>query len=157
MVQRNVFLLLAFGFLLFSTGIALAVPKKFPQLVPEIPDFNLQDFAEVKVVRGRGPVILFNPLVCAQAGRALCQLTRWHEYGHIVLGHPLRRLKPARMEIEADRWAAQNAPREVVLAAYHFFMAGGGASPVHGAGRQRAARLAPYLRGEQRDRLLGLR
>jgi hypothetical protein len=157
MVQRNVFLALATGFLLFSSEIALPVPKKFPQLVPEIPDFNLQDFAEVKVVRGRGPVIVFNPVVCAQAGRALCQFSRWHEYGHIVLGHPLRRIKPGRMEIEADRWAAQNAPRDVVLAAYQFFMSGGGASPVHGAGRQRAARLAPYLRGEQSKRLLGLR
>jgi hypothetical protein len=133
MVQRNVFLALATGFLLFSSEIALPVPKKFPQLVPEIPDFNLQ------------------------AGRALCQFSRWHEYGHIVLGHPLRRIKPERMEIEADQWAAQNAPREVVLAAYQFFMSGGGASPVHGAGRQRAARLAPYLRGEQSERLLGLR
>jgi hypothetical protein len=109
MVQRNVFLALATGFLLFSSEIALPVPKKFPQLVPEIPDFNLQDFAEVKVVRGRGPVIVFNPVVCAQAGRALCQFSRWHEYGHIVLGHPLRRIKPERMEIEADQWAAQNA------------------------------------------------
>ena len=157
MMQRNVCLALVTAVLLFSSCIAMPFPKKLPQLVPEIPDFTLQDFAEVKVMRGQGPVIVFNPLVCAQAGRALCQFSRWHEYGHIVLGHPLRRLKPERMEVEADRWAAQNAPRDVVLAAYYFFLSGGGASPVHGEGRQRAARLAPYLQGELSEGLLGFR
>lgn len=145
-MQRTVLVLVTAILVLFSE-IACSVPKWFPQMVPEIPDVTLKDFAEVKVLRGMGPVIVFNPIVCAQAGRELCEFSRWHEYGHIVLGHPLRGIKPERMESEADRWAARNAPRDVVLAAYRFFMSGNGASPVHGESQERAARLAQYLPG----------
>lgn len=137
--------LLVTGILLVLSESALSIPARIPQLVPEIPDLTLQDFAEVKILKGMGPVIVYNPVVCAQAGRELCEFSRWHEYGHIVLGHPLRGIRPERMESEADRWAARNAPRDVVRAAYRFFMSGHGASPIHGDSRERAARLAQYL------------
>lgn len=144
-MTRIVTVVAAAMLLLFSQA-ALSIPGRFPQMVPEIPDVTLKDFAEVKMLQGMGPVIVYNPIICAQAGRELCEFSRWHEYGHIVLGHPLRGLRPERMESEADRWAAQNAPADVVRAAYRFFMAGNGASPVHGESRERAARLARYLR-----------
>lgn len=138
-------IVLVTGILLGFSQPALSIPGQLPQMVPEIPDVTLKDFAEVKILKGMGPIIVYNPIVCVQAGRELCEFSRWHEYGHIVLGHPLRGIRAERMESEADRWAAKNAPRDVVLAAYRFFMSGNGASPIHGESRERAARLARYL------------
>ena len=142
----RIVILLITGILLTFPHAAISIPDRIPQLVPEIPDVTLEDFAEVKMLKGMGPVIVYNPIVCAKAGRQLCEFARWHEYGHIVLGHPMRGIRPERMESEADRWAARNAPSDVVRAAHRFFMLGNGASRVHGRSEERAARLAKYLR-----------
>ncbi len=117
-----------------------------PFRVPEIPDPTLSDVARVRVLAGNRVVIVYNPMMCARVGREVCEFSRWHEYGHIVLGHPIRPIMPQQMEREADRWAARHAPTRSVRAAYRFFVAGGGSSPIHGAGIQRAARLSGYLK-----------
>jgi hypothetical protein len=87
-------------------------------------------------------VILYNPLLCQQAGPALCEFYRYHEYGHIILRHNERdNLSIQEQEREADEWAAQHAPFTSVMAAFRFFSAGGGASPMHGKSENRAARM----------------
>jgi hypothetical protein len=114
----------------------------------EIPDLKLSDIAIVSSVDGVGTVIYYNPVLCTKAGAELCQFFRMHEYGHIAMGH-LSNSNPdqetrKREEAEADRWAAQNAASHAVRAAYRHFQAGGGETPVHGAGKARAARVALY-------------
>lgn len=116
-----------------------AVPA---QGVPEIPDPNLPDIAMVTVDGWGRPIIIYNPILCEQAGPALCEFYRWHEYGHIMMGHTLIPKWPQVKELEADCWAAKNAPVHVLLAAHQWFSSGGGSSPVHGFGPQRAARIA---------------
>lgn len=114
----------------------------------EIPNSNLTDIAIVTSVNGVGIVIFYNPVLCTKAGLELCQFFRMHEYGHIVMGH-LSNTNPdqetrKREEAEADLWAAQNAASNSVRAAHRHFLAGGGETPIHGAGKDRAARVALY-------------
>jgi hypothetical protein len=110
--------------------------------IEERADPSLPDIAAVKYEPGQGPVIVYNPFLCKQAGRELCEFYRYHEYGHIALRHYDRNdISREQKEEEADRWAAQHAPRNIVLVAWRFFSAGGGATPVHGDGATRAARL----------------
>ena len=122
---------------LFTAGRVQAAPT-----VEERADPSLPDIAAVEYTPGKAPVIVYNPFLCKQAGRELCEFYRYHEYGHIALRHYDRSdISLEHKEEEADRWAAQHAPRGIVLAACRFFLAGGGATPVHGDGRTRAARL----------------
>jgi hypothetical protein len=110
--------------------------------VQERADPNLPDIAAVQYEPGKGAVIRYNPFLCKQAGRDLCEFYRYHEYGHIALRHYERTdISVQEKEEEADRWAAKHAPRKVVLAAWRFFSAGGGSTPMHGDGPTRAARL----------------
>lgn len=125
--------------------LASAITTFPPFRVPEIPDPTLSDVAKVTVLSGNRVVIVYNPIMCAKVGREVCEFSRWHEYGHIVLGHPIRHIMPQQMEREADEWAARHAPTRSVRAAFSFFAAGGGSSPIHGAGKERAARLSGYL------------
>ena len=120
-----------------------------PAGIPEIPDPSLQDIATVKLVKGKGLVIFYNPALCARAGHDLCLFSRYHEYGHIILRHSQRNMEKQQMEIEADLWAAQHAPVNSIYAAYRFFITGGGTSPKHGKGNERAARVARYLQPPQ--------
>jgi len=109
--------------------------------VQEIADPNLQDIAMVTVLRGQ-PVIIYNPYLCQQAGPDLCGFYRTHEYCHINLGHTIRQMWPQQKELEADCCAAKRASVREVGAAYQWFSAGGGSSPMHGWGWQRAARIS---------------
>jgi hypothetical protein len=110
--------------------------------VEERADPTLPDIAAVEYEPGTGPVIRYNPFLCKQAGHDLCEFYRYHEYGHIALHHYERNdITVQQKEEEADRWAATHAPRRMVLAAWRFFSAGGGATPMHGDGPTRAARL----------------
>lgn len=110
--------------------------------VKEVADPHLPDIAMVHFVSGKEPVILYNPLLCHQAGPALCEFYRYHEYGHIALRHNERDdLSIQQQEREADEWAALHAPITSVMAAFRFFSAGGGASPMHGKSENRAARM----------------
>jgi len=112
------------------------------EAIREIADPMLPDIAMVRFAPGKQPVILYNPMLCRQAGPALCEFYRFHEYGHIVLRHNERdHLSIQEQEREADEWAARNAPFTSVMAAFRFFSAGGGASPVHGLSEKRAARM----------------
>ncbi len=108
--------------------------------VPEIPNPNLGDIAMV-TNSPRGPVIIYNPILCRRAGPALCEFYKWHEYGHIAMGHTIVPNWPQVKEFQADCWAAKNAPRVALQAAFQWFRSGGGASPIHGSGRQRAQRI----------------
>ena len=138
------------------TGLAALVSSANPLFclaqnytaIIEIPDNDLPDLAIVSSVDGVGAVIYFNPLLCTEAGAELCQFFRMHEYGHIAMGHlsstDADQQERQREEAEADRWAAQNATSYAVRAAYRFFRAGGGETSMHGAGKDRAARIALY-------------
>ena len=122
---------------LFTAALAQASPP-----IEERADPSLPDIAAVQYAPGKGPVIVYNPFLCKQAGRELCEFYRYHEYGHIAMRHYDRSdISVEKKEEEADRWAAQHAPRQIVLVAWRFFSAGGGATPVHGDGPTRAARL----------------
>ncbi len=133
---------LMLGLLLSST--AAAVPGPRPPVI-EVADPTLDDFAQTLIEPGHRPVIRYNPVICARAGRALCVFTLWHELGHIVLRHASRHISLARKEREADIWAARHAPPAAVRAAYRFFLSGHGGSASHGSSLQRAARLRPFL------------
>ena len=112
------------------------------QEVEELAVPTLPDIAMVHFVPGKAPVIFYNPSLCFQAGRALCEFYRYHEYGHIALRHDERDdLSLKEKEREADRWAAEHAPRRSVIAAYRFFTSGGGSTPIHGNSHNRAARM----------------
>ncbi|MCO6411446.1 MAG: hypothetical protein J5I92_01755 [Thiogranum sp.] len=103
---------------------------------------SLPDIAMVSFLPGRSPVIFYNPRLCLQAGAALCEFYRYHEYAHIELRHNERDdLSTREKEREADRWAAEHAPFASVMAAYRFFASGGGGTPMHGSGSSRAARI----------------
>lgn len=109
--------------------------------VPEIADPQLPDIAMVTVLPDGRPVIIYNPITCQQIGPALCGFYRAHEYCHISLGHAIRQMWPEQRELEADCCAARNASQAEAVAAYQWFSAGGGSSPIHGFGQQRAARI----------------
>lgn len=124
----------------FALCLALFAASPAVSQVPEVPNPMLGDIARV-IPTPQGPVIEYNPRICAQAGPLICGFFRAHEYGHVSLRHGYRQQWPAQAEAEADCWAAQNAPIAEVIAAYEFFLRGGGAGPVHGTGPQRAARI----------------
>lgn len=129
-------------FTLLVGELFLALSAQAKPMVEEIADPTLPDIAAVHYVPGQVPVILYNPYLCKQAGPALCEFYRYHEYGHIVLRHHERNeISRKQKEQEADEWAARHAPAPVILAAWHYFSSGGGATPVHGDGPTRAARL----------------
>jgi hypothetical protein len=110
--------------------------------VREVAAPALPDIAMVRFVPGEQPVIFYNPILCREAGPALCEFYRVHEYAHIELHHDRRDdLSAQEKEREADRWAAEHAPLASVVAAYRFFAAGGGATPLHGSGHHRAERM----------------
>jgi len=124
-------------------GIFLTLPVTAKSPIEEIADASLPDIAAVHHEPGKSPVILYNPFLCKQAGPALCEFYRYHEYGHIALRHHERTdISAQQKEREADRWAAQRAPIRSILAAWQFFSSGGGSTPVHGDGPTRAARLS---------------
>lgn len=127
----------ALSVLLF--GVFLSQPAAAQ--VQEIANPQLQDIAMVTVLPNGQPVIFYNPIICQQMGSALCGFYRAHEYCHISLGHTIRQMWPQQRELEADCCAAQNASDVEVSAAYRWFSAGGGTSPVHGFGQQRANRI----------------
>ena len=119
--------------------------------VKEIADPNRRTIAGLLYSQRDGSqVIVYNPNICRQVGEALCMFYRMHERGHVALNHVKRKVPPKQSEPEADCWAAQNAPRESVKAAYDHFMSGGvymsGLIPipspaVHGTSRQRAEKI----------------
>ena len=119
--------------------LSVAAVPAFAQ-VPEIPDPSLPDIAMVRMWNGQ-PVIVYNPTKCQQLGPYLCGFYRAHEYCHIQRAHPIRQMWPQAMEFEADCCAAQNVSNEEFVAAFQWFMSGGGSTPQHGTGQQRAARI----------------
>ncbi len=124
-------------------GLFLTLPVTAKSPIEEIADTSLPDIAAVHHEPGKSPVILYNPILCKQAGPALCEFYRYHEYGHIALRHHERTdITVQQKEEEADRWAAQRAPLRSILAAWKFFSSGGGTTPMHGDGPTRAARLS---------------
>lgn len=130
----------AVGSLALCAGLSLAVPAAAQIGVPEIAQPGLPDIAMVTLTP-QGPVILYNPVMCAQFGPALCDFYRYHEYGHVVLGHAYAPNRPQQNEADADCWAGANAPPISVQAAIQWFMSGGGSGPVHGPGPVRAQRV----------------
>jgi hypothetical protein len=123
-------------------GVFLTLPVTAKSPIEEIADASLPDIAAVHHEPGKSPVILYNPILCKQAGPALCEFYRYHEYGHIAMRHHQRSdMSAQQKEQEADRWAAQRAPLRSILAAWQYFSSGGGSTPVHGDGPTRAARL----------------
>jgi hypothetical protein len=129
-------------FLFAVTGFIVLLPAQGMQKVREVAVPSLPDIAMVRFVPGKEPVILYNPILCREAGPALCEFYRFHEYAHIELRHDERDdLSVQEKEREADRWAAQHAPFASVMAAYRFFSAGGGATPIHGRSSSRAERM----------------
>lgn len=109
--------------------------------VPEIANPQLPDIAMVTRLPNGQPVIVYNPILCAQAGPYLCGFFRVHEYCHIRLGHGIRPMWPQQQELEADCCAARSASGAEAMAAFQWFISGGGATPTHGYGQQRAARI----------------
>jgi hypothetical protein len=109
--------------------------------VTEVPNPQLPDIAVVTVGPYGNPIIIYNPILCRQVGFYLCEFYRMHEYGHIAMGHTIVPLFPNVKEAQADCWAAQNASRGAVQAAIQWFMSGGGATPQHGSGPERAQRV----------------
>lgn len=133
-----------------TAGLFVVMSVQARHKVEEIADPALPDIAAVHFEPGAGkaPVILYNPFLCRQAGRALCEFYRYHEYGHIELKHYKRSdLTAQEEEREADRWAAKHAPLPVVMAAYRFFSSGGGSTPIHGKGKERASRMLARMEG----------
>lgn len=123
-------------------GIGVLLPAQGRPKVKELAVRSLPDIAMVHFVPGEGPVILYNPILCREAGPALCDFYRFHEYAHIELRHHERDgISMQEKEREADRWAARHAPVASVMAAYRFFSAGGGATPLHGNSGSRAERM----------------
>lgn len=132
-----------FGTALMALALAIACPA-FSQGVPEIPDPTLNDIA-MATMTPRGPVIVYNPLRCAQMGPLACEFFRAHEYGHVRLGHGFGRTHPAQAEMEADCFAAQNASPPVVQGGIQFFVFQGMmGDPLHGTGFQRARRVQDF-------------
>ncbi len=125
--------------------LAVPVPQALAvDPVPEIPDFTLPDIAMVRFT-DQGPIIVYNPNLCRQAGEKLCAFYRAHEYGHIAMGHDDRDdISVREKEREADEWAAKHASPQSVRTAMRFFESGGGGTPMHGSGDERSARLKEH-------------
>lgn len=119
---------------------ALLISTQADAQVPEIPDITLPDIAMVRVINGQ-PVIVYNPQACQQAGPLLCGFYRAHEYCHIQLGHPIRQMWPQAQEFEADCCAAKSVSNAEYASAFQWFASGGGSTPTHGSGQQRAVRI----------------
>lgn len=120
----------------------VSLPALGIQRVREVAAPALPDIAMVRFVPGEQPVIFYNPILCREAGPALCEFYRFHEYAHIELRHDQRDdLSAQEKEQEADRWAARHAPLASIVAAYRFFAAGGGGTPLHGHSKHRAERM----------------
>jgi len=129
-------------FVFVVSGLVVLLPVHGMQKVQEVAVPSLPDIAMVHFAPGKEPVILYNPILCREAGPALCEFYRFHEYAHIELRHHERdELSRQEKESEADRWAAQHAPFASVMAAYRFFSAGGGGTPIHGRSSRRAERM----------------
>lgn len=125
----------------FSLVLTSAMRTSIAQIrVPEIPNPMLPDIAMVQLTPS-GPVIIYNPNACAAVGPFVCEFFRWHEYGHVMLGHGYVPNWPQVQEFQADCWAGANAPPAAVQAALQFFMNGGGGTPIHGPGPVRAQRI----------------
>lgn len=120
---------------------AISEPSQAQSGVPEIANPQLPDIAMVIVLPNGQPAIIYNPILCQQAGPFLCGFYRAHEYCHISLGHTIRQMWPQQKELEADCCAAKIASQTEATAAYQWFVSGGGTSPTHGFGLQRAARI----------------
>lgn len=115
--------------------------------VPEIPTPGLPDIARV-IMTPAGPVIQYNPFICAQVGVPVCRFFRAHEYGHVALGHALGMTFPQVAEMQADCWAALNAHPSEVQAGIMFFQSQGmNGDAAHGTGFQRAKRIQDALQG----------
>src|SRR4051812_45819127 len=74
-----------------SSERAAADPMTIPFPVPavyRVPELRAPDLPDAAMAEmtGEGPVILFNPEICAHAGAAL-EFVRAHEYAHVLLGH----------------------------------------------------------------------
>lgn len=109
--------------------------------VPEIPQPGLGDIARA-MMTPRGPVIIYDPMICASIGMLACRFFRAHEYGHISLGHLMGGVSPAIAEMQADCFAAVNAqPAEVEAGIQAFMRQGRGGDATHGTGFQRAQRV----------------
>lgn len=140
-VGRRVVLAVAVGIAASaSTDAEAFVPPPPLDQVPVINNPLLADIAAV-FPTPQGPVIHLNGPLCARAGVNLCGFYMAHEYGHVALGHAFGTAWGAVAEASADCWAAKNASAFEFQAAYDFFSAGGGSTPVHGSGPQRAARI----------------
>lgn len=120
-------------------GLSVSLPSTAQ--VPEIANPQLPDIAMVTVLPNGQPAVIYNPILCQQLGPALCGFYRAHEYCHISLGHTIRQMWPQERELEADCCAARTASQAEAIAAYQWFSAGGGTTPIHGFGQQRAARI----------------
>jgi hypothetical protein len=133
---------LALAVLLLGGASGGVSPAAAAPPVEEVADPALPDIAALQFAPGRAPFIVYNPVLCQQAGPDLCLFYRYHEYGHLALRHFARRdISREQKEAQADRWAARHAPPRVVRAAWRFFSSGGGTTLVHGDGPTRAARL----------------
>jgi hypothetical protein len=118
--------------------------------VAEVATPDLPDIAAVQINHDNDVVILYNPSLCRHAGPALCEFYRYHEYGHIALNHLHRNdISDREKEREADRWAAMHAPLSSVIAAYKFFSAGRGGTPMHGQSQLRAARMVARFENQE--------
>lgn len=137
-----------FSAVLVVLFLAFAPESIFAQVVkvPEIPDPSVGDIAQVRMTPS-GPVIFYNPIVCANMGVLACRFFRAHEYGHVVNGDALGYTFPPLAEMRADCWATWNAhPAEVQAGIQFFLNLGYGGDPVaHGNGFQRARRVSDAL------------
>ncbi len=117
---------------------------------PEIPNPNFGDIAAV-FADNRSPtgaVIVYNPVICQRIGAA-CIFFKYHEHGHIALGHHVNSfVTPMIRERDADNYAAQNAPPETIVVAWNLFNNGGSSSNWHtyGSPRDRAKRLCLFAK-----------
>lgn len=128
--------------ILFACCMAgVCIPFSSHGQVPEIADPTLPDIAMVFLLPSGQHIIRYNPILCTNAGPLLCGFYRVHEYCHIALGHALAGKWPMVKELEADCCAAKYASQGEALAAYSWFSEGGGSSPTHGWGPQRAQRI----------------
>lgn len=132
-----------------ATIIALPAISIAQTSTPEIARYDLRDIAMVVPDRDSptGAVILYNPAICAQIGAA-CEFFRYHEHGHVYLGHQFigRRVHPMLLERDADHYAADFASPVAIYAAWELFMDGGSSSDAHtyGTPYQRANRLCNF-------------
>jgi len=120
---------------------AISVSSRAQWGIPEIANPQLPDIAMVTALPNGQPAIIYNPIKCQQLGPYLCGFYRIHEYCHIHLGHTIRQIWPQQKEFEADCCAARFASYEEAAAAYQWFSNGGGTTPTHGFGQQRANRI----------------